>query len=205
MPGEDNTKVGMLVVANPAAGEDDQNRWLIWVDGCAGTPETRGFLALEGVEAGQPDWQAANQDWIARAKQGPGTAGGPDPVVKTRTSYIFNNRTTPYGRSWGAPFAPTAVVHVGSLPVPVAIALAVAVAIAVRVADASSRHRATDRRADAAADRHPPTDANRLSRRSSHRHSNRHRWPRHWRRRGRRLSHRAAPATPLPIPHLVTR
>ena len=108
VPGEDNTKVGLQVVPNPGAGEDDLNRWLLWVDGCAGTPETRGFLALEGVEAGRPDWQQANLEWIARARAGgPNTPGGADPEVRTRTSYIFNRGYTPYGRSWGAPFAPT--------------------------------------------------------------------------------------------------
>jgi hypothetical protein len=110
VPGDDTTKVGMQVVANPAAPADapesSSSRWLLWADGC-GTPETRGFLALEGVEAGHPDWQRANLDWIARAKQGIGVAGGPDPNVKTETSYIFNRSWRPYGRSWGAPFPPT--------------------------------------------------------------------------------------------------
>jgi len=101
VPPEDTTKVGMQVVQGP------DGNYLLWVDGCAGTPETKGFLVLDNADAGHPDWQAANQDWIARARQGPGTPGGPDPVVKTRTSYIFNNRTTPFGKSWGAPFPPT--------------------------------------------------------------------------------------------------
>jgi penicillin-binding protein 1A len=109
-PGDDTTKVGMQVVPNPNAPADAPEssslRWLLWADGC-GTPETRGFLALEGVEAGHPDWQRANLDWIARAKQGIGVAGGPDPNVKTETSYIFNRGWRPYGRSWGAPFPPT--------------------------------------------------------------------------------------------------
>jgi len=107
VPGEDNTKIGMQVVVNPLAPPDAPDPYVLWVEGCAGVPETRGFLALEGVEAGHPDWQGANLDWIARAKQGPGTAGGPDPEVRTRTSYIFNPGWTPYGRSWGAPFPPT--------------------------------------------------------------------------------------------------
>ena len=107
VPGPDTTKVGLQVVPNPGAAEQDANRWLLWTDGCVGTPETRGFLALDGVEAGQPSWQAANADWIARARRGPGTAGGPDPEVRTRTSYLFDRSYTPYGRTWGAPFAPT--------------------------------------------------------------------------------------------------
>jgi membrane peptidoglycan carboxypeptidase len=109
VPGQDTTKVGLQVVPNPLALPDDPNPYLLWQDGCFGTPETRGFLALEGVEAGHPDWQQANLDWIARAKIGPGTAGGPDPAVPTKTSYLFRTGGfTPYGKSWGAPFPPTA-------------------------------------------------------------------------------------------------
>ena len=103
VPGDDTTKVGLQVVADPL----DPTKYYLWQDGCAGTPETKGFLALEGVEAGHPDWQAANLDWIARAKIGPGTSGGPDPAVPTTTTYLFRPGYTPYGKSWGAPFAPT--------------------------------------------------------------------------------------------------
>jgi membrane peptidoglycan carboxypeptidase len=107
VPGPDTTKVGMQVVLNPLAPPDSPNPYVLWQEGCAGVPETRGFLALEGVEPGHPDWQQANLDWIARAKVGPGTAGGPDPQVPTKTSYLFRSNYTPYGKSWGAPFAPT--------------------------------------------------------------------------------------------------
>jgi hypothetical protein len=103
VPGDDTTKVGLQVIPNPL----DPEKYLLWVEGCAGVPETKGFMALEGDEPGHPDWQAANLEWISRAKQAPGTKGGPDPETKTETSYIFTNRTTPYGKSWGAPFAPT--------------------------------------------------------------------------------------------------
>jgi membrane peptidoglycan carboxypeptidase len=103
VPGDDNTKVGLQVVVDPL----DPEKYYLWIDGCAGIAETKGFLALEGAEPGHPDWQQANLDWIARARQGTGIAGGPDPAVRTRTSYIFNARRNPYGKSWGAPFAPT--------------------------------------------------------------------------------------------------
>ncbi len=93
---------------NPLVPPDDPNPYALWQEGCFGIPETKGFLALEGVEAGHPDWQQANLDWINRARQGPGVAGGPDPAVPTKTSYLFRQGMTPYGRSWGAPFAPTA-------------------------------------------------------------------------------------------------
>lgn len=105
--GPDTTKVGLQVVLNPLALPDDPNPYFLWQDGCFGTPETRGFLALEGVEPGHPDWQVANRDWINRARIGPGTAGGPDPAVLTSTTYLFRPNYTPYGKSWGAPFAPT--------------------------------------------------------------------------------------------------
>jgi membrane peptidoglycan carboxypeptidase len=123
VPGEDTTKVPMQVVPNPAAPADadegDPNRWLLWVDGCPGVPETHGFLALEGVEAGHPDWQAANLDWINRAKQGPNVEGGPDPETKTKTAYIFQRGWQPYGRSWGAPFPPTQSCVPGASPSPI--------------------------------------------------------------------------------------
>jgi membrane peptidoglycan carboxypeptidase len=44
------------------------------------------------------NWLAADRDWIARARRGPGVRGGPD---RTRTSYFYNNGYHPYGRSWG--------------------------------------------------------------------------------------------------------
>ena len=82
VPGPDNTKVGMQVIPNPNvapdARENDPSRWLLWVDGCVGTPENHGFLALEGAEPGHPDWQAANLDWINRAK-----TGGPEHAWRT--------------------------------------------------------------------------------------------------------------------------
>jgi penicillin-binding protein 1A len=112
VPGDDTTKQPLQVVTDPAGNT------LLWVDGCAGTPTTQGFLALEGVEAGHPDWQAANLDWINRARQGPGTPGGPDAQIQTKTSYLFNARYTPYGKSWGAPFAPTATCVAGPSPSP---------------------------------------------------------------------------------------
>jgi penicillin-binding protein 1A len=135
VPPDDNTKLGMQVIAagdlpqqpqdpnitpDPNAPDtpDTRTKWLLWVDGCVGTPETKGFLALEGVEAGHPDWQAANLDWINRAKQGPGTAGGPDPEIRTKTSYIFSPGWTPYGKSWGAPFQPTESCVPGAVPSP---------------------------------------------------------------------------------------
>ena len=55
----------------------------LWHEGCTGTPEKKGFLDFSTVEQDNPNYVAANNDWIARAKQGIGVAGGPDPNVKT--------------------------------------------------------------------------------------------------------------------------
>jgi peptidoglycan glycosyltransferase len=102
VPGPDTTKKGMQVI------EDAEGNFYLWVEGCPGVPVTKGFLALEEVEADHPIWLEANLDWIARAREGgPNTPGGPDPQVRTRTSYIFNRAYQPYGKSWGAPFPPT--------------------------------------------------------------------------------------------------
>jgi membrane peptidoglycan carboxypeptidase len=78
---------------------------LLWRAGCVGPRVTRGFFNLNEVESNFPNWQKANRNWASRAAKGPGRRGGPE---GTRTSYFYNNSFAPYGRSWGAPFAPTA-------------------------------------------------------------------------------------------------
>jgi membrane peptidoglycan carboxypeptidase len=45
------------------------------------------------------NWKDADLDWLARARKGPGTAGG---VNRSRTAYFYNGQFQPYGRSWGA-------------------------------------------------------------------------------------------------------
>jgi membrane peptidoglycan carboxypeptidase len=55
-------------------------------------------LEATGWETRFENWLAADRDWIARAKRGPGVRGGPD---GTRTTYFYNNGYNPYGRSWG--------------------------------------------------------------------------------------------------------
>ena len=92
----------------------------LWQDGCSGTMIKQGFLDFSTVEPRFPAWQAFTQDWAARAAQGPGVArvseqpapGGTNPgagVVRTRTSYFYNNSFAPFGATWGGVFAPTAV------------------------------------------------------------------------------------------------
>jgi peptidoglycan glycosyltransferase len=57
------------------------------------------ILSADGIfESRFQNWLAADRDWIARAKRGPGTVGGPD---GTRTSYFYNGGFRPYGATWG--------------------------------------------------------------------------------------------------------
>ncbi len=112
VPGPDTTKQALQVL------DDGSGNLQLWVDGCVGTPVTEGFLNLDNVDAGHPDWQIADQNWIARAKQGVGIAGGPDPQNPTKTSYLFNKSYTPYGHSWGAPWPPTESCIPGASPSP---------------------------------------------------------------------------------------
>jgi membrane peptidoglycan carboxypeptidase len=82
----------------------DEASGLLWQEGCAGPKVTKGFFDLSNVEADHESWQVANADWGSRAAKGPGVRGGPE---GTRTSYFYNNSFAPFGRTWGAPFAPT--------------------------------------------------------------------------------------------------
>jgi membrane peptidoglycan carboxypeptidase len=82
----------------------DEASGLLWQEGCAGPKVARGFFDLANVEADHDNWQKANAEWGARAAQGSGVRGGPE---GTRTSFFYNNSFAPFGRSWGAPFAPT--------------------------------------------------------------------------------------------------
>ena len=96
---EDNTKIGVQVDA--ATG-------MLWQEGCTGPAETKGFLDFSQVETAFPaSWQDAIEGWVARARKGAGVKGGPNTKTKTATAYYAKPYYTPYGRSWGAPFAPT--------------------------------------------------------------------------------------------------
>jgi membrane peptidoglycan carboxypeptidase len=77
---------------------------LLWQEGCAGPEVTQGFFDLSEVDASFPNWQQADRNWGARAARGSGVRGGPE---GTRTSYFYNNSFAPFGRTWGASFAPT--------------------------------------------------------------------------------------------------
>ena len=56
------------------------------------------ILSQVGYESRFSNWMAADKDWLRRAAIGPGTAGGSD---RSRTSYFYNGRFQPFGRSWG--------------------------------------------------------------------------------------------------------
>ncbi|MGH2466182.1 MAG: transglycosylase domain-containing protein [Candidatus Limnocylindrales bacterium] len=102
----DETKVGVQV---------DSVTKLLWQDGCAGKPVTKGFLDLSRVEAAVPAWQAADQAWAARAARGVGVAGGPE---RTRTMTFYDPGFHPYGNGWGAPFPPTKTCPLTPSPTP---------------------------------------------------------------------------------------
>jgi hypothetical protein len=86
---------------------------LLWRDGCAGPKVTRGFFNLSEVDTNFPSWQKADANWGARAARGSGVGGGPK---GTRTAYFYNGQFAPFGRSWGAPFAPTKLCPIAAPP-----------------------------------------------------------------------------------------
>ncbi|HEY6014900.1 MAG TPA: penicillin-binding transpeptidase domain-containing protein, partial [Candidatus Limnocylindrales bacterium] len=92
----------------------DSATGLLWQDGCAGPMVNKGFFDLTQVDANFPAWQKADAEWGARAARGAGVKGGPE---GTRTSYFYNNSFAPFGRTWGAPFAPTQLCPVVPPPV----------------------------------------------------------------------------------------
>ncbi len=102
----DDTKVGV---------EIDEASELLWQEGCVGPVATIGVMDLANVESGFPEWQKANAGWAARAAKGTGVTGGPK---KTKTSYFYNGRFAPFGRTWGAGFAPTETCELAPTPPP---------------------------------------------------------------------------------------
>jgi len=95
------------------AQDIDSASGLLWRDGCAGPKVTKGFFNLSEVESNFPVWQKANAAWGARAARGSGVGGGPK---GTRTSYFYNGAFAPFGRTWGAPFAPTKMCPIAAPP-----------------------------------------------------------------------------------------
>ena len=79
----------------------------LWTYDCPGVQDTKGYLDLSQVDSsrGHTDWQKYDDIWIARARQGVGVRGGPN---NGATMYFYETGFwTPYGRTWGADFAPT--------------------------------------------------------------------------------------------------
>jgi membrane peptidoglycan carboxypeptidase len=97
VPGQvDNTKVPLDV---------DTVSNTLWTYDCPGTMDTKGFLDLSKVDANNSNWQKYDAIWIARAQTGVGKRGGPN---NGATMYFYETGFwTPYGATWGAPFAPT--------------------------------------------------------------------------------------------------
>jgi membrane peptidoglycan carboxypeptidase len=84
--------------------EIDKASGLLWQEGCAGPPVTRAFFDISEVDAAYPSWQKADRNWAARAAKGSGVRGT---SKGTRTAYLYGSGFYPFGRSWGAPFAPS--------------------------------------------------------------------------------------------------
>jgi len=92
----DNTKV---------ATDIDTKTNTLWTWDCPGNEQTVGRLDLSLVDSGNANYQQWDQVWIARARQGVGIRGGPN---KGATMYFYETGFwTPFGQTWGAPFAPT--------------------------------------------------------------------------------------------------
>jgi membrane peptidoglycan carboxypeptidase len=88
----------------------------LWTYDCPGTKVTNGYLNLSQVDATNPTWQKYDQIWAARAAKGVGVKGGPN---NGATSYFYQvGFWTPFGRTWGAAFPPTAycTTNTGSPP-----------------------------------------------------------------------------------------
>ena len=85
------------------AKEIDKASGLLWQDGCVGPKVTEGFFNMAEVEAGHQSWQKADRNWGARAARGVGVRGSRG----TKTAYFYGTGFYPFGRSWGAKFAPT--------------------------------------------------------------------------------------------------
>jgi membrane peptidoglycan carboxypeptidase len=85
------------------AKEIDSASGLLWQDGCVGPKVSEGFFNMAEVEAGHQTWQKADRNWGARAARGIGVRGSGG----TKTAYFYGSGFYPFGRSWGARFAPS--------------------------------------------------------------------------------------------------
>jgi peptidoglycan glycosyltransferase len=82
----------------------DSATGLLWADGCAGTRIEASYLNLGSLESQWPKWQAANLEWIERARLGVGIVGG---ARGGKTEYFYASYWRPNGATWGGTIAPT--------------------------------------------------------------------------------------------------
>ena len=82
----------------------DSATGLLWADGCAGTSVEASYLDLSSLESQWPKWQAANLEWIERARLGVGIKGG---ARGGKTQYFYASYWRPNGATWGGTIAPT--------------------------------------------------------------------------------------------------
>jgi hypothetical protein len=82
----------------------DSATGLLWAAGCGGAPIEATYLDLSGLESEWPKWQAANLEWIERARLGAGIVGG---VRGGMTAYFYAPFWQPNGATWGGTIAPT--------------------------------------------------------------------------------------------------
>jgi membrane peptidoglycan carboxypeptidase len=88
---------------------------LLWQDGCVGPMKTVGALDFSQLDANNPSWQKADNNWARRASRGPGVGGGPK---GTHPSYFYGQGFYPFGRTWGGIFAPTKLCPLAPAPTP---------------------------------------------------------------------------------------
>jgi len=93
----------------------DRASGLLWQNGCVGPKVSKGFFNISEVDAGFPAWQKADQNWAARAARGTGVRNS---TKGTKTAYFYGSNFFPFGRSWGAPFAPKATCPLAPPPPP---------------------------------------------------------------------------------------
>src|SRR3954454_8131542 len=57
--------------------EIDAASGLLWQDGCVGPKRVVGAIDYSQIDAGRPNWQKADNNWLKRAARGAGRVGGP--------------------------------------------------------------------------------------------------------------------------------
>ncbi len=109
LPGTEPTQTDDFhrsVVIDKASGK-------LWQDGCVGPKKTVGALDYSSVDAGHPNWQRADNNWLKRAARGAGRGGGPK---GTHTAYLYGSGFFPNGRTWGGIFAPSGLCPLAPPP-----------------------------------------------------------------------------------------